>query len=79
MAGGRDSDDLVNQVKSRVNLLDLVQQHVRLRKQGREFTGLCPFHQEKTPSFWVNEQMQSWYCFGCQRGGDVIRFQELIE
>jgi len=79
MAGGRHSDDLVNQVKSRVNLLDLVQQHVRLRKQGREFTGLCPFHQEKTPSFWVNEQMQSWYCFGCQRGGDVIRFQELIE
>ena len=79
MPGGRDSDDLVNQVKSRLNLLDLVQQHVRLRKQGREYTGLCPFHQEKTPSFWVNEQMQSWYCFGCQRGGDVIRFQELIE
>ena len=77
MAGG--ADDLVNQIKSRVSLLDLVQQHVRLRKQGREYTGLCPFHQEKTPSFWVNEQMQSWYCFGCQRGGDVIRFQELIE
>src|SRR6266536_1170062 len=72
-------DDIVNQIKSRVSLLDLVQQHIRLRKQGREYTGLCPFHQEKTPSFWVNEQMQSWYCFGCQRGGDVIRFQELIE
>jgi len=81
MAGGRAErdDDLVNQIKSRVSLLDLVQQHVRLRKQGREYTGLCPFHAEKTPSFWVNEQMQSWYCFGCQRGGDVIRFQELIE
>ena len=79
MPGGKDSDDLVNQVKSRVSLLDLVQQHVRLRKQGREYTGLCPFHQEKTPSFWVNEQMQSWYCFGCQRGGDVISFQQLIE
>jgi DNA primase len=81
MAGGRAErdDDIVNQIKSRVSLLDLVQQHIRLRKQGREYTGLCPFHQEKTPSFWVNEQMQSWYCFGCQRGGDVIRFQELIE
>ncbi|MEP7105702.1 MAG: DNA primase [Chloroflexota bacterium] len=80
MPGARDrDDDLVNQIKSRISLLDLVQAHVRLRKQGREYTGLCPFHQEKTPSFWVNEQMQSWYCFGCQRGGDVLSFQQLIE
>src|SRR5258708_36237409 len=79
MPAVRASDDAKEQVKSRVNLVDLVSQHVRIRRQGREFTGLCPFHQEKTPSFWVNEQTQAWYCFGCQKGGDIFRFQELIE
>src|SRR5205807_4691226 len=64
---------------ARLNLLDVVQQHVRLRKAGREWAGLCPFHDEKTPSFSVNEQLQSWYCFGCQRGGDVFKFVELRE
>jgi DNA primase len=75
----RGSDDAVNQVKARVNLVDVVGQHVRLTKRGREFTGLCPFHQEKTPSFTLNEQMQSWYCFGCQKGGDLFTFVELID
>src|SRR5438874_5133546 len=75
----RGSDDAVNQVKARVNLVDVVSQHVRLTKRGREFTGLCPFHQEKTPSFTLNEQMQSWYCFGCQKGGDLFTFVELID
>lgn len=73
------SDDAVEQVRSRLNLVDVVRQHVRLRKQGREWVGLCPFHQEKTPSLSVNEQKQSWYCFGCQRSGDVFTFVELIE
>jgi DNA primase len=75
----RGSDDAVNQVKARVNLVDVVSQQVRLTKRGREFIGLCPFHQEKTPSFTLNEQMQSWYCFGCQKGGDVFTFVELID
>lgn len=73
------SDDAVQQIKARVDLVELVQQHVRLRKQGREFSGLCPFHQEKTPSFSVNQQLQSWFCHGCQRGGDQFTFVELIE
>jgi DNA primase len=72
-------DDAKEQVKARLNLVDLVSQHVRLRKQGREHVGLCPFHQEKTPSLWVNEQNQSWYCFGCQKGGDIIKWQQEIE
>ncbi len=72
-------DEAKEQVKARLNLVDLVGQTVRLRKQGREHTGLCPFHQEKTPSLWVNEQNQSWYCFGCQKGGDIIKWQEEIE
>ncbi len=73
------SDDTVDQIRTRLNLLEVVQQHVRLRKQGRELWGLCPFHQEKTASFHVNEQKQSWFCFGCQKGGDMFEFVELIE
>src|SRR5438874_6451596 len=75
----RGSDDAVNQVKARLNLVDVVSQQVRLTKRGREFVGLCPFHQEKTPSFTLNEQMQSWYCFGCQKGGDLFSFVEQID
>jgi DNA primase len=72
-------EDVRDQVRARLNLVDVVQQHVRLRKAGREWVGICPFHEEKTPSFSVNEQLQSWYCFGCSRGGDVFRFVELRE
>jgi DNA primase len=72
-------EDARDHIRSRLNLVDVVQQHVRLRKQGREWYGLCPFHQEKTPSFHVNEQKQSWYCFGCEKGGDIFEFVELIE
>jgi DNA primase len=72
-------EDARDQIRSRLNLLEVVQQHVRLRRQGREWIGLCPFHQEKTPSFTVSEPKQSWYCFGCQRGGDVFAFVEQIE
>src|SRR5918911_1666047 len=71
--------DVRDQVRARLNLVDVVQEHVRLRKQGREYIGLCPFHEERTPSFAVNEQQQSWYCFGCQRGGDLFTFVELRE
>src|SRR5437763_9322168 len=73
------SEDARDQVRQRLNLVDVVQQHVRLRKSGREFVCLCPFHQEKTPSFAVNEQKQSWYCFGCEKGGDMFDFIEQIE
>ena len=73
------SEDARDQIRSRLNLVDVVQQHVRLRKEGREFKGLCPFHQEKTPSFHVSEPKQSWYCFGCDKGGDLFAFVEQIE
>ena len=72
-------DDAVQQVRSRVDLVDVVSDHVRLTKRGRDLWALCPFHDEKTPSFKVNQQMQSWYCFGCQEGGDVFDFVEKIE
>jgi DNA primase catalytic core len=73
------SDDAFAEVKAKVDLIKVVQEHVRLTKKNRDFVGLCPFHQEDTPSFTVHPDKQSWYCFGCQRHGDVFTFVELIE
>ncbi|MEA2013968.1 MAG: DNA primase [Thermodesulfobacteriota bacterium] len=64
----------VREIKSRVNIVDLVSEHVTLKKAGRNFIGLCPFHKEKTPSFSVNPEKQIFYCFGCGEGGDVFAF-----
>ncbi|MCX5806226.1 MAG: DNA primase [Proteobacteria bacterium] len=58
----------------RVNIVDVISQHVKLRKSGKDFSGLCPFHSEKTPSFTVSIEKQIYYCFGCHEGGNVINF-----
>ncbi len=73
------SDDAFAEVKARVDLVKVVSEHVRLTKRNRDLWGLCPFHQEDSPSFKVDPQRQSWYCFGCERHGDVFTFVELIE
>src|SRR5437660_3769326 len=73
------SDDAFAEVKAKVDLVKVVQEHVRLTKRNKDFLGLCPFHNEHRPSSKVNPQMQSWYCFGCERSGDVFTFVELIE
>jgi DNA primase catalytic core len=73
------SDDAFAEVKAKVDMVKVVSEHVRLTKRNRDLWGLCPFHQEDSPSFKVNPQMQSWYCFGCGRSGDVFTFVELIE
>ena len=73
------SDDAFAEIKAKVDLVKVVQEHLRLTKRNKELWGLCPFHQEDSPSFKVNPQMQTWYCFGCQRNGDVFTFVELIE
>jgi DNA primase len=73
------TDDAFAEVKAKVDLVKVVQEHVRLTKRNKDLWGLCPFHQEDSPSFKVNPQMQSWYCFGCERSGDVFTFVELIE
>jgi len=73
------SDDAFAEVKSKIDLVKVVQEHVRLTKRNKDYWGLCPFHQEDSPSFHVNPQRQSWYCFGCERKGDVFTFVELIE
>ena len=73
------SDDAFAEVKVKVDLVKVISEHVRLTKRNKDLWGLCPFHQEDSPSFKVNPQMQSWYCFGCERSGDVFTFVELIE
>src|ERR1700674_2910553 len=73
------TDDAFAEVKAKVDLVKVVQEHLRLTKRNKDFVGLCPFHQEDTPSFTVHPQTQTWYCFGCQRHGDVFTFVELIE
>jgi DNA primase len=62
------------EVKSRLNIVDVVGETVQLKKAGTTFKGLCPFHGEKTPSFTVTPNRDSWKCFGCQKGGDVFSF-----
>lgn len=66
--------DTIEDVKQRADIYDVVSEHVVLRKQGKEFLGLCPFHDEKTPSFNVNPSKQMYYCFGCGKGGNAITF-----
>ena len=61
-------------VKERVDIVQLVGERVHLRKAGRSYSGLCPFHAEKTPSFSINGQEGLFHCFGCQKSGDVITF-----
>jgi len=69
----------VDELNSRLNIVDVVSSYVQLTKKGANFWGLCPFHHEKTPSFSVNESKQIFHCFGCGKGGGAIRFVMEIE
>lgn len=69
----------LEEIRRRADLVELVSAHVRLRKAGRRLVGLCPFHQEKTPSFTVDPEKGLWHCFGCKAGGDLFRFVEMTE
>ena len=73
---GRDS---VARVREAADILDIVGDHVRLKKRGRGWEGLCPFHEEKTPSFSVDPDKGLYYCFGCHQGGDVFKFVMQLE
>jgi len=69
----------VEQVRARTDIVEVVSGHVLLKKAGKNYLGLCPFHSEKTPSFTVSPDKQLFYCFGCQEGGDVFTFLEKKE
>ncbi len=73
------SPTIIQDVLSRISIVELVRTHVQLHKKGATWKGLCPFHQEKTPSFVVNEARKSFHCFGCGKGGDAISFLREIE
>jgi DNA primase len=72
MALIRDED--IDEVRDRVEIVDIISSHVQLKKAGRLFKGLCPFHNEKTPSFTVDPEKQLYHCFGCGEGGNVYTF-----
>ena len=72
-------DDAVKQIKDRINIVEVVGQYVSLRRAGRSYTGRCPFHKERTPSFHVSPERGTYKCFGCGEGGDVFSFLQKME
>ena len=72
-------EEFLNEVKEKNDIVDVVSSYVNLKRSGNRYIGLCPFHSEKTPSFFVNPGMQLYHCFGCGAGGTVIHFIEHIE
>lgn len=72
--------DATEEIKSRLDIVDAIQEYLPLKPAGSgSFKGLCPFHHEKSPSFFANRPRQSWHCFGCDQGGDVISFVMKME
>ncbi len=68
------SDGIAERIKNEVDIVDVISEYLPLKKRGKNFVGLCPFHRERTPSFTVSPEKQMFYCFGCGKGGDVYAF-----
>jgi DNA primase len=73
------STDFAQQLKSSIDIVRVIQDYVRLKKVGSRYSGLCPFHNEKTPSFTVTPALQFYYCHGCHAGGDIFTFIQQME
>jgi DNA primase len=72
-------DSQIEEIKSKINIVDIINEHIQLTKSGSNFKALCPFHQEKTPSFMVSPELQIYKCFACGEAGDVFTFLEKYE
>ena len=75
----RYSDEIIDEVRQSNDIVDVISQYVRLKRSGRNYFGLCPFHNEKSPSFSVSPEKQIFHCFGCGVGGNVFTFLTKIE
>src|SRR4030066_1810676 len=70
----RIPESKIEEIRSAASIVDVISGYVQLRKRGRNYLGLCPFHSEKTPSFTVSDEKQIFHCFGCHAGGNVYKF-----
>ena len=70
----RYSEEIIEEIRQSNDIVDVISQYVHLKRSGRNFFGLCPFHSEKSPSFSVSPDKQIFHCFGCGVGGNVITF-----
>ena len=61
-------------IKEKINVVDLINEYLPIKKSGINYKGLCPFHHEKSPSFMVSPERGTWHCFGCDKGGDIFKF-----
>ena len=75
----RIPDAILTEIRARISIVEFISAYVALRKAGRNYTGLCPFHSEHTPSFSVNEEGGFFHCFGCGVGGNAFTFLTRIE
>ncbi|GAB6180104.1 DNA primase [Desulfotomaculum defluvii] len=76
---GRIPDSVIEEIRQRTDIVEVISRYINLEKRGKNYLALCPFHQEKTPSFNINQERQIFHCFGCGVGGDVFKFLMMVE